>query len=91
MTDYTKLDEAIIERIRESGRCDFGRLYADEVAKMADAFAIAADVHKPRHLQTASGFRVVDRRCQSLRKSGRIRFVRGPGAGWEVVDQKGQA
>lgn len=32
-------------------------------------------------------FRLIDRRLQALRKVGALRFVRGKGAHWEVVER----
>lgn len=81
--DYTALDAAIVKRIREGAK-SIGAIEQADVAKLTKAIADADNATRETWRSMPS-WRVVDRRLQALRKAGKIKFVRGPGAGWEVA------
>lgn len=71
MTKYAELDTAILDSIQRG--CDtFGALTVGATGVMADRLATAT-----------GGDRVIDRRLQSLRKRGLIRFA---GLRWQLVE-----
>ena len=72
MTKYNRLDELIITAIL-AGHFTFTEL------QKHDAVRDEADMH-----DTGTGFdRVIDRRLQSLRKAGRIKYAAEK---WEVME-----
>lgn len=71
MTKYAELDTAILDSIQR-GRDTFGALTVGATGAMADRLATAT-----------GGDRVIDRRLQSLRKRGLIRFA---GLRWQLVE-----
>lgn len=73
-TDYTKLDQAIVEAIRD-GAVGFA-LIVDLVESKVDEHV---DLGQPK-------WRTVDRRLQALRKQGSIEHRDNP-RGWRVVEK----
>lgn len=65
--DYSELDAMLIARIEECP-CDFTSLSSRKFTEVADKLA------KPDPFGNRTGWRVVDRRLQALRKAGRIYF-----------------
>lgn len=79
MTDYTKLDELILDRI-SAGQTQLDGINSQDVR--VEANRIAAETGRDQ-------FRVVDGRLQSLRKAGRIEFKRGVlSGGWALAVPK---
>jgi len=75
MTDYTKIDEAIIHEI------GCGRNAAWAIVDATDKLT------KPLwSAYCQSGMRVVDRRLQALKKSGKISYARS--TGWVIGGEK---
>lgn len=68
--DYTALDAAILAAIAERQPATFSQLFTRPVRTHS-----AELEHTQRH---GDGWRVVDRRLQALRKSGRIKYQRKP-------------
>lgn len=81
MTDYTKLDALIFDRI-SAGRTQLDGINSQDVR--VEANRLAAETGRDQ-------FRVVDGRLQALRKAGRIEFKRGNGfsGGWALAAPKG--
>lgn len=74
--DYTHLDALLLESIQRC-KCTFGELSS----RFETEFDQVAP--KGRHGE-ATGWRLIDRRLQALRKKGLIRFEK---AGWVSVAQ----
>lgn len=80
MSQYDKLDQLIIERLRNS-----------ETAATFTQISTTVNDEAAR-LERATGsesFRIVDRRLQALRKAGKIRHARASegGPGWVIVQE----
>lgn len=71
---FDAIDAALLGHLA-TGRRTFAELQSRAVMPLTEAAA-----RRP-----GDGFRVVDRRLQALRKAGKVKFVRGPGAGWELA------
>lgn len=69
-TDYTELDALIVERIGQSP-CNFTQLQAPHILSVATTLAI------PDRWGVRTGWRVIDRRLQALRKANRIAYSGG--------------
>lgn len=76
MTDYTELDAAILERLAD-GPLPFHALMARKVSEIANRLA------KPDSHGVTTGWRVLDRRLQTLRKAGKITHDRK--TGWRLA------
>lgn len=72
---YKTLDAHIVQRITDGNRL-FTGIWARDVWDEAGRIAKASG--RP-------AWTIVDGRLQALRKAGRIKFERGPNAGWVVV------
>lgn len=70
--DYTALDAALIEKIRE-GAHTFSVISGGELLRQADALA------EPDRRGDRAGWRVLDRRLQALRKAGKLVYSRADG------------
>lgn len=73
--NYEKLDNKIIDTLTQYGPLVFAQL---DTALQRETLAATPAGKEP--------FRTLDRRLQSLRKAGKIRFVSG--FGWRVVEAK---
>lgn len=80
MTDYTKLDALIFDRI-STGQTQLDGINSQDVRFEADR--IATETGRDQ-------FRVVDGRLQALRKAGRIEFKRRSGFGGRWTVPKGK-
>lgn len=69
---YQELDEKIVAEVR-GGANEFGEL----------ASMLFSELEKHLPSKWHSTDRVLDRRLQALRRSGRLQFVRG-GIGWSI-------
>lgn len=68
--DYTKLDAAIIAAINGAPPAQFFRISNDaQVQREAETLASA-------EFEKAEAWRIMDRRLQSMRKAGRIKYQR---------------
>ena len=73
--NYAELDSKIVSTLAEYGPLVFGQL---DTVLQREVLAVTPAGKEP--------FRTLDRRLQSLRKAGKIRFVGG--FGWRVVEAK---
>lgn len=76
MIDDTELDAAILERLAD-GPLPFHALMARRVSEIANSLA------KPDRHGATTGWRVIDRRLQALRKAGKITHDRK--TGWRLA------
>lgn len=72
MSQYQQIDELIVEAIRQRRN----PLYASSVC--GEACRLAA-------LTGREDFRVIDGRLQALKRTGKIKFIKG-GIGWQVLE-----
>lgn len=72
---YAELDGKIIDTLTQYGPLVFSKL---DTVLQREVLAVTPAGKEP--------FRTLDRRLQSLRKAGKIRFVSG--FGWRVVEAK---
>ncbi len=79
MSQYDKLDEVIVERVKARGAIKLIPLSGGDVA--AEATALAADTGR-------EDFRIIDGRLQILRKRGVLRY--DTKRGWMLADQNKQ-
>jgi len=77
-TDYSKLDAAILGRIRAGGGASFTALVLT-LERIADSIAPLDRWGWP------TGYRAIDRRLQVLRKAGRIAYNRHTGK-WVIAE-----
>ena len=75
MTDYTKLDAAILKELASGPAPNF--LLCERLRHISEPLA------KPNRYGQVEGWRVVDRRLQALRKAGRI--IPGRKVGWTLA------
>lgn len=68
---YDQLDKLIINRVSHEA-CTFTNLYGNSAVR-----SMAEDLAKPDLYGRKAGDRVIDRRLQALRKSGRILYSKG--------------
>lgn len=80
--DYTAIDAAILKRIGDGAR-QFLHIDAGSVAVAAKAIADAENKSRDRW-RAMDPSRIVDRRLQALRRAGKLKFERGPAAGWTI-------
>ena len=71
---FDAIDAALLDHLA-TGRRTFTGMQSRAIMALAEAAS-----RRP-----GDGFRVVDRRLQALRKAGKVKFVRGSGAGWELT------
>ena len=78
MKDWSKLDDAICAHIKRG---------AGHPTNSAHLAALAMDAVRENELSAQVGWRVIDRRIQAMRKSGRLVLGRAGGSGcrWVVT------
>lgn len=81
MSQYDKLDQLIIERLRTNGfALPFSHI---------DTRSVHEEAARLEKETGSDSFRIVDRRLQALRKAGKIRHARASegGPGWVIVKE----
>lgn len=85
-TDYSALDDAIIESIK-LGKREFHEMQIGAVQRASSAIAAAENANRApaQHVET---WRITDRRLQAMRKAGRIHYLarskKNPEGGWNL-------
>jgi hypothetical protein len=74
---YAELDEAIVLKIGVAKARTFHQIASGDLRRMADAIAT------PDRYGDRPGWRVIDRRLQALRKSGKLSYSRN--TGWSAA------
>lgn len=88
--DYTYLDAAILECIKESQPVWFTGLLEDSRVK-EEAASLEMNQRLPRFTSDRKpAWRFVDARLQALRKAGKIKHQRKP-EGWVIANEGGAA
>jgi ribosomal protein S19E (S16A) len=77
MKKYEKLDAAIMRKIKLDGLVSFGRLFTGDVHKQCVELAWVDEKDNDE------AFRYLDRRLQSLRKSG---LIQSTSRGWGLTN-----
>lgn len=78
VTDYKRLDAAIVAHIEKNGGSQFAEL-------LRDLGSLAGSIGPKCRFGYPDGFRAIDRRLQALRKQGRITPSRKTGK-WSIKE-----